>query len=182
MIYVVWRASVRHLKARAACNTYVQHTRLLQLQLQTRPTYCDSTSFPLSLPSRSWQTWKGLPGLGTMVTDAPCTWWQLRWFFGAEQCSLSLSSILSPSLMERSLFSYLFCQEPPPIHSLAWAHYPAKVVLSSQMAFNHDNGINCSPSLDTEREDVAFMKLCFRFSCMLCCRNICRERSTLWSD
>lgn len=113
---------------------------------------------PPSLPSRSWQTWKGLPGLGTMVTDAPCTWWQLRWVFGAEQCSLSLSSILSPSLMERSLFSYLFCQEPPPIHSLAWAHYPAKVVLSFQMAFNHDNGINCSPSLDTEREDVAFMK------------------------
>lgn len=164
MIYVVWRASVRHLQARAACNTYVcvQHTRLLQLQLQTRPTYCNSTSFPPSLPSRSWQTWKGLPGLGTMVTDAPCTWWQLRWVFGAEQCSLSLSSTLSPSLMERSLFSYLFCQDPPPIHSLARAHYPAKVVLSSQMAFSHGNGINCSPSLDTEREDAAFMKLCFR--------------------
>lgn len=170
MIYVVWRASVRHPKARAACKACMQRTRLLQLQLQARQTYCDSPS----LHPWSWQTWKGLPRLGTMVTDAPCTWWQLRWVFGAEQSSLNLSSILSPYLMERSLFSYLFCQEPPPIHSLAWAHYPTKVVLSSQMAFNRDNGINCRPSLDTEREDVAFMKLCFRFSCML-------QQKLLWA-
>lgn len=25
----------------------------------------------------SWQTWKGLPLRGTMVTDAPCCWWVL---------------------------------------------------------------------------------------------------------
>lgn len=72
-----------------------------------------------SLPPRSWQTWKGLPGLGTMVTDAPFTRWLLRWVFGAEQCSLNRGSIPLPSIMECSLFSYLVSRPPSPTsHSL----------------------------------------------------------------
>lgn len=139
MIHVVWCASVQHPKAGAAGNAYMQRARLLRLQLQASPTYW------VSLPPRSWQTWKGLPGLGTMVTDAPCTQWLLRWGFGAEQCSLNLGSIPSPSLMECCLFSYLFSQTPPPpIHSVVRPHYPAKVVPSSKMAINHEDGIECA--------------------------------------
>lgn len=137
-------------------------------------------SLPSSLPPQSWQTWKGLPGLGTMVTDAPCIQWQLRWVFGAEEYSLNLRLIPSPSLMER-FFILLSLKNPSPIHSVAWPHYPAKVFFSSKMAVNHDDGVYCSLSPDTEREDVAFMELCFFFFGVYVFLCVVLQRNVLWA-
>lgn len=54
--------------------------------------------------------------------------------FLVQNSSLNLNTV---TILECSLFSYLFSQKPPPPHSVAWPHYPAKVVLSFKIAVNH---------------------------------------------
>lgn len=145
MIHVMWRASVsiQRLKTQDRWDVRWEHICAQTHVSVSAPTAGETNILLVSLPPQSWQTWKGLPGPGTMVTDAPCTRWVLlRWvFFGAESSSLSLGLIPSLSLMECSPFSYL-CPllSRPPIHSVAWPHYPAKIVPSSKTAVNHDDG------------------------------------------
>lgn len=64
-----------------------------------------------------------------------------------------------------SILLSLFSRSPLPIHSVVWPHYPAKVVPSSKMAVNHEDGVKCSLSPHTERGDVAFVDL---WSMVLC--------------
>lgn len=83
MIHVVWRASVsvQRLKPRLLECMLGMHTcnahRGTHMSASA-PTAGETNILRVSLPPQSWQTWKGLPGLGTMVTDAPCTQWLLR--------------------------------------------------------------------------------------------------------
>lgn len=98
---------------------------------------------------------KKLPGWGTMVTChsqlvvAKVGFW---------------CRTLAPShynRTEQSLISSL--KNPPPIYFVPWPHYPAKIVLSSKMAVNHEDSVYCSLSLDTKLEDVSFLWVTFYF-------------------
>ena len=73
-------------------------------------------------------------------------------FFGAESSSPSLGLITSLSLMECSPFSYL-CPllSRPPIHSVAWPHYPAKIVPSKQQSTMTLTAVTAYPHTQDER-------------------------------
>lgn len=97
------------------------------------PTAGETNILRVFLPPRSWQMWKGLPGLGTKVTDALQSVVAAVGFW----CRIvPWTSIPSPSWnVLYSLISSL--KNLPPLHSVAWPHYPAKVVLSFKIAVNH---------------------------------------------
>lgn len=111
MIHVVWRASVsvQHLKPRAPrmragyiqTRTRSEHKRIDTHMSFAAPTADWTNILVVSPPPLSWRTWKGLPGPGTMVTDAPCTQWMLRW----AQCRIVFPE---PQLDTITIFNGMF--------------------------------------------------------------------------